>query len=60
MISSLENSLSSIDLLPNSVSTHPGFIVFTVILFSASSRARAFVNPISPAFVEEYKLAFAL
>ena len=30
-ISSLENSLSSIDAMPSSVSTHPGLIVFTVI-----------------------------
>ena len=53
MISSFENSDFSIDSLPKEVSTHPGFIVFTVILYSASSSANAFVNPKSPAFVAE-------
>ena len=50
IISSFENSLSSIDDMPSSVSTQPGLIVFTVILNSASSNASAFVSPRSPAF----------
>ena len=52
-ISSRENSLSSIDAMPSSVSTQPGFMVFTVMLCSANSKASALVNPINPAFDEE-------
>ncbi len=36
-----------------SVGTKPGAIAFTVILREATSRAKAFVNPIKPAFEAE-------
>ena len=58
-ISSFVKSPSSADELPISVSTHPGLIVLTVIPYSASSRANAFVAPNNPDFVAEYKLALA-
>ena len=52
-------NIGSIEDFPSSVSTQPGLIVFTVIPNSASSNPAAFERPISPAFVEEYKLACA-
>jgi len=48
MVSTSEKSLSAMDFSPNSVSTQPGFIVFNVMLYGASSSANAFVKPIRP------------
>lgn len=43
----------------NCVSTQPGEIELTVILYSANSNAKAFENPKYADFVALYKLAFA-
>ena len=53
IISSLEKSSSKFSLFINSVSTHPGLIILTVILSCASSNAKDFVKPINDAFVIE-------
>ena len=59
MISSFEKSPALAEKLPISVSTQPGFIVLTVIPYSASSKASALEAPVKPAFVAEYIAAFA-